>query len=160
MYSAKVMEHFSNPRNAGKISRPDGEGIVGNIKCGDQLTIYIKVEGDRLSDVRFLVFGCAASIATSSMTTELVKGKTIAEAMAVTEQDVIDALDGLPPVKHHCSNLAVSALRLAIQDYEEKKTKSAVQRLQMSLLKSLTSLKDRIVTHMMYRLHGREDSEE
>jgi nitrogen fixation NifU-like protein len=157
VYSAKVMEHFSQPRNTGKINHADGEGVVGNIKCGDQLTIYIQVEDERLVDVRYLVFGCAAAIATSSMTTELVKGKTVEEALQVSEQDVIDALDGLPPLKYHCSNMAVSALRLAIRDYQEKKGKTALQKIGRSARQSVHALKDRIVTHMMYRLHGTEN---
>jgi len=131
----------------------DGEGTVGEASCGDKLTIFIKVNNDRITDIRFLVFGCAASIATSSMMTELVKGKTIAEAQKITKQDIADALDGLPPLKMHCSVLAVAALQAAIQDYEEKRTKSAVQKLLLSLAKSSSSLKNRIVNHMVNRYY-------
>lgn len=153
MYSEKVMEHFNNPRNTGKMISADGEGTVGEASCGDKLTIFIKVNNDRITDIRFLVFGCAASIATSSMMTELVKGKTIAEAQMITKQDIADALDGLPPLKMHCSVLAVAALQAAIQDYEEKRTKSAVQKLLLSLAKSSSSLKNRIVNHMVNRYY-------
>jgi nitrogen fixation NifU-like protein len=147
------MEHFNNPRNTGKMTSADGIGVVGDASCGDQLTIYIKVNNNTITDIRFLVFGCAASIATSSMMTELVKGKTIEEAAKITKQDIAEALDGLPPLKMHCSVLAVAALQAAIQDYEEKKSKSAVQKLLMSLTRSISSLKDRVVTHMVKRYY-------
>ena len=117
MYTEKVLEHFMNPRNTGSMSDADAEGIMGDPKCGDSLNIYIKVNNDVIEDISFLAFGCAASIATSSMTTELAKGKTLEEALKITEQDVIDALDGLPEEKNHCSNLRVSALKKAIQNY-------------------------------------------
>jgi nitrogen fixation NifU-like protein len=109
-----------SPRNTGSIPDADGEGTMGDPKCGDSLNIYIKVNNDVIEDISFLAFGCAASIATSSMTTELAKGKTLEEAMKITEQDVIDALDGLPEEKKHCSNLGVSALKKAIENYQEK----------------------------------------
>lgn len=126
MYSEKVMEHFRNPRNMGEIKDADGVGTVGNPVCGDMMTIYIKVKNKRLEDVKFKTFGCGAAIATSSMMTELAKGKTLEEAMKITRKDVADALEGLPPVKMHCSNLSADGLKAAIEDYykrqkEEKK---------------------------------------
>jgi nitrogen fixation NifU-like protein len=120
MYSEKVLEHFKNPRNVGEIKDADAEGSVGNPVCGDMMTIYIKVKDDRIKDIKFKTFGCGAAIATSSMTTELAKGKTLEEAMEITRQDVAEALDGLPPVKMHCSNLAADALHEAIKNYKEK----------------------------------------
>ena len=120
MYSSKVMEHFRNPRNMGEISDADGVGMVGNPVCGDMMTIYIKVKEDRIADIKFKTFGCGAAIATSSMTTELAKGKTLDEAMKLTREDVAKSLDGLPPVKMHCSNLAADALHAAIKNYLEK----------------------------------------
>ncbi|MCJ7633791.1 Fe-S cluster assembly scaffold protein NifU [Candidatus Bathyarchaeota archaeon] len=121
MYSAKVMEHFKNPRNMGEIPDADGVGTVGNPVCGDLMTIYIKVKDDRIADVKFKTFGCGAAIATSSMTTELAKGKTLEEAMKLSRKDVADSLDGLPPIKMHCSNLAADGLHAAIEDYLKKK---------------------------------------
>jgi len=121
MYSEKVLEHFRNPRNVGEIEDADGVGTVGNPVCGDMMSIYIKVEDDRIADVKFRTFGCGAAIATTSMTTELAKGKTLDEAMEITRQDVADELGGLPPVKMHCSNLAADALHEAIKDYKDKK---------------------------------------
>ena len=120
MYSDKVMDHFKNPRNVGEIKDADGVGTVGNPVCGDMMTMYIKVKDGRISDIKFKTYGCGAAIATSSMTTELALGKTVDEAEAITRQDVADALDGLPPVKMHCSNLASDALREAIKDYRKK----------------------------------------
>lgn len=117
------MEHFKNPRNMGEIPNADGVGTVGNPVCGDLMTMYIKVENDRIKDVKFKTFGCGAAIATSSMTTELAKGKTIDEAMKITRASVADSLGGLPPVKMHCSNLAADALHAAIKDYQEKREK-------------------------------------
>lgn len=122
MYSEKVMEHFRNPRNMGEILDADGTGTVGNPVCGDMMTIYIKVRDKRLDDIKFKTFGCGAAIATSSMITELAKGKTLAEAMKITRTNVANALDGLPPIKMHCSNLAADALRAAIEDYYKKKS--------------------------------------
>jgi len=121
MYSEKVLEHFKNPRNVGEIDNPDGEGTVGNPVCGDMMTIYIKVEDDRINDIKFKTFGCGAAIATTSMTTELAKGKTLDEALTITREQVADALGGLPPVKMHCSNLAADALHDAVKDYRKKK---------------------------------------
>ena len=121
MYSEKVLDHFKNPRNVGELKEADGEGTVGNPVCGDMMTMYIKVKDDKIEDVKFKTFGCGAAIATSSMTTELAKGKTLEEALEITRQDVADALDGLPPVKMHCSNLAADALHEAIKNYKEKK---------------------------------------
>ncbi|MCL7414276.1 MAG: Fe-S cluster assembly scaffold protein NifU [ANME-2 cluster archaeon] len=120
MYSEKVMEHFSNPRNVGEIEDADGIGEVGNPVCGDMMTIYIKVEDGRLTDVKFKTFGCGAAIATSSMITELAKGKTIEEALEISRDDVAESLDGLPPIKMHCSNLAADGLHAAIEDYLTK----------------------------------------
>ncbi|MEM0488704.1 MAG: Fe-S cluster assembly scaffold protein NifU [Candidatus Bathyarchaeia archaeon] len=121
MYSEKVMEHFRNPRNMGEIQDADGVGTVGNPVCGDMMTIYIKVKDNRIDDIKFKTFGCGAAIATSSMITELAKGKTLEEALKITRKDVADALEGLPPVKMHCSNLAADALKAAIEDYYKKK---------------------------------------
>ncbi|WP_290901753.1 Fe-S cluster assembly scaffold protein NifU [Ferroglobus sp.] len=120
MYSEKVMEHFRNPRNVGVIEDADGVGTVGNPVCGDMMTIYIKVKDDRIEDIKFQTFGCAAAIATSSMATELAKGKTLEEALKITKQTVAEALGGLPPQKMHCSNLAAEALKRAIADYLKK----------------------------------------
>jgi nitrogen fixation NifU-like protein len=121
MYSEKVLEHFKHPRNVGELKDADAEGSVGNPVCGDMMTMYIKVKDDRIEDIKFKTFGCGAAIATSSMTTELAKGKTLDEAMKISRQDVADALEGLPPVKMHCSNLAADALHEAIKSYKEKK---------------------------------------
>ncbi|MTI82946.1 MAG: Fe-S cluster assembly scaffold protein NifU [Firmicutes bacterium] len=123
MYTEKVMDHFENPRNVGEISDADGVGQVGNPTCGDIMKIYIKVDQDTISDVRFKTFGCGAAIATSSMVTELVKGKTLEEALQISNNSVAEALDGLPPKKMHCSNLAADALHAAIKDYREKNGK-------------------------------------
>jgi len=120
MYSDKVMEHFRNPRNMGEIPDADGVGTVGNPVCGDLMTMYIKVKDNNIADIKFKTFGCGAAIATSSMTTELAKGKTLKEAMKIARKDVADALEGLPPVKMHCSNLAADALHAAIEDYYKK----------------------------------------
>ncbi len=121
MYSEKVMEHFSNPRNVGEIENPDGEGTVGNPTCGDIMKLSIKVEGDIIVDAKFKTFGCGAAIATSSIVTELVKGKTIEDALQISNKAVAEALDGLPPAKMHCSVLAEDALKKAIDDYRNKK---------------------------------------
>jgi nitrogen fixation NifU-like protein len=120
-YSEKVMEHFMNPRNVGTIEDPDGYGKVGNPVCGDVMEMFISVEDDTISDIKFRTFGCGSAIATSSMVTELAKGKHIDEAMEITRKDVADELDGLPPRKMHCSNLAADALHGAIEDYKSKK---------------------------------------
>ena len=119
-YSDKVMDHFKNPRNMGEMENPDGVGHVGNPTCGDVMELYIIVKDGVLEDVKFKTFGCGAAIATSSMVTELVKGKTIEEALKVTNKAVAEALDGLPPVKMHCSVLAEQALKAAIEDYQAK----------------------------------------
>ncbi len=119
-YSEKVLDHFANPRNIGEISDADGVGTVGNPTCGDMTTIYIRVADGRITDIKFKTFGCAAAIATASMTTELALGKTLDEALAMSRNDVADALDGLPPVKMHCSNLAADALHAAIEEYLAK----------------------------------------
>ena len=123
MYNEKVMDHFKNPRNVGEIEDANGVGTVGNAKCGDIMKIYIKVENDVIVDVKFKTFGCGAAIATSSRATEMVKGKTIEEALKVTNKMVADSLGGLPPVKMHCSVLAEEALHAAIQDYKDRMEK-------------------------------------
>ena len=120
MYTDKVMDHFQNPRNVGEIENADGVGTEGNPTCGDLMTIYIKVEDNIITDVKFKTFGCGAAIATSSMITEMAVGKTIEEALKISRNDVADELEGLPPVKMHCSNLAADALRAAIADYKMK----------------------------------------
>ena len=120
-YSEKVMDHFAHPRNVGEIEDADGIGEVGNSRCGDIMKMYIKVEGDVISDVKFKTFGCGAAIATSSMATEVVKGKTINEALGLTNKAVMEALDGLPPVKVHCSVLAEEAIKAALSDYYKRR---------------------------------------
>ena len=127
MYSEKVMQHFKNPQNMGEIPDADGVGSVGNPTCGDLMTMYIKVKDNRLEDVKFKTYGCGAAIATSSMTTELAKGKTIDEAMKISRASVADSLGGLPPVKMHCSNLAADALHAAIEDYQKKQKSKEVE---------------------------------
>ena len=119
-YSEKVMEHFSNPRNVGEIENADGIGEAGNPKCGDIMKIYLKVRDNVIEDVKFKTFGCASAIASSSMATELIKGKTVDEAWGLTNRAVAEALDGLPPIKMHCSVLAEEAIHLAINDYRTK----------------------------------------
>ncbi len=122
MYSQKVIEHFQSPQNVGEIKDADGVGTVGNPSCGDIMKIYIKVEKNVIVDIKFQTFGCGAAIATSSITTEMAKGKTIDEAIKLTRNDVADALGGLPPIKMHCSNLATDALAAAIEDYRAKQS--------------------------------------
>jgi len=124
MYSEKVMDHFKKPRNMGEIENADGVGKVGNPACGDVMYIYIKVKDDTLEDVKFQTLGCGAAIATSSMLTELAKGKNLDDALVINKKDVAEALDGLPPIKMHCSNLAAEGLHEAIKDYREKRGKS------------------------------------
>lgn len=124
MYSEKVLEHFRNPRNMGEIKDADGVGKVGNPACGDVMYIYIKVKDNKLDDVKFQTLGCGAAIATSSMLTELAKGKSLDDALKITKKDVADALDGLPPIKMHCSNLAAEGLHAAIKDYQTKRGKN------------------------------------
>ncbi|MFW9849344.1 MAG: Fe-S cluster assembly scaffold protein NifU [Candidatus Thorarchaeota archaeon] len=120
MYSDKVRENFTNPQNMGRMENPDGVGEVGNPVCGDMLRLFIKVENDVIVDIKVETFGCVAAIATSSMTTQMAKGMTIEEAKELTRKQVADALDGLPPQKMHCSNLAADALHKAIEDYERR----------------------------------------
>ncbi len=120
MYTEKVMDHFSNPRNVGEIENADGVGEVGNAKCGDIMRIYLKIDDGTITDVKFKTFGCGAAIATSSMATELIKGKKVEDALTLTNKAVIEALDGLPPVKVHCSVLAEEAVKAAIKDYFDK----------------------------------------
>ncbi len=117
LYSDKVMDHFANPRNVGELADANGVGTVGNAKCGDIMQMFLKIENDVIVDVKFKTFGCGAAIATSSMATELIKGATIEEALKLTNKAVMEALDGLPPVKVHCSVLAEQAIRAALSDY-------------------------------------------
>ena len=119
-YSEKVMDHFTNPRNVGEIENADGVGLVGNAKCGDIMKMYLKIEDDVIVDCKFKTFGCGAAIATSSMATELIKGKTVKEALELTNSAVVEALEGLPPVKVHCSVLAEEAVKSALADYYGK----------------------------------------
>lgn len=123
MYSEKVKEHFFNPRNVGEIKNADGIGTVGNPICGDVMTIFIKVKNDRIQDIKFKTYGCTAAIASSSITTEMVKGMKLKDAEMITRDDVANELGGLPSIKMHCSNLASDALREAIKDYKNKKKK-------------------------------------
>lgn len=120
LYSEKVMDHFTNPRNVGEIPDADGIGEVGNAKCGDIMKIYLKINGDIIEDVKFETFGCASAIASSSMATEMIKGKSLSEALEVTNRQVVDSLDGLPPHKLHCSVLAEEAIKSAVKDYYDK----------------------------------------
>lgn len=122
MYSEKVMDHFMNPRNVGEIPDADGVGMEGNPTCGDVMKIFIKVEGGKIVDAKFKTFGCGASIAVSSMVTEMIKGRTIDEALAISKETVANELGGLPPQKMHCSNLGADALKKAIDDYRKKQT--------------------------------------
>lgn len=122
MYTKKVMDHFANPRNMGEIENPSGVGTVGNAKCGDIMRMYLNIDDNGvIQDVKFKTFGCGAAVATSSIATELIKGKTVQDALKVTNKAVVDALDGLPPVKVHCSLLAEEAIHAALWDYAEKK---------------------------------------
>jgi len=123
IYTEKVLDHFRNPRNIGEIKNADGVGTVGNPVCGDVMTIYIKVKNNIIQDIKFKTYGCAAAIASSSIATEMVKGKTLDEALKLTRNDVAEELGGLPAYKLHCSNLAADALRKAIKDYKTKKNK-------------------------------------
>lgn len=121
MYSDKVMDHFQNPRNVGELEAPSGVGTVGNAKCGDIMRIYLDIDDNQvIQDVKFKTFGCGAAVATSSMATELVKGKSVQEALTITNKAVMEALDGLPPVKVHCSLLAEEAIHAALWDYAQK----------------------------------------
>ena len=129
-YSKKVLQHFRKPHNLGKIINPDGTGEVGNLACGDVMKLYLEVENDKIKEVKFETYGCAAAIATSSVITDLVKGKTIEEALEMTNKDVIDSLDGLPPIKIHCSLLSVDALNEAIYDYLKKNKKEIPKNLE------------------------------
>ena len=120
LYSDKVMDHFLNPRNVGAMDNADGVGEVGNAKCGDIMKIYLKIEDDIIEDVKFETFGCGSAIASSSMATELIKGKKVSDALELTNKAVVEALDGLPPQKIHCSVLAEEAIKLALKDYYDK----------------------------------------
>ena len=126
MYSDKVLDHFSNPRNVGEIENADGVGTVGNAKCGDIMRMYLKVDDGIITDVKFKTFGCGAAIATSSMATEMVKGKSLKEALKLTNAAVAEALDGLPPVKMHCSPLAEEAVKAAVEDYMKKHPEAVI----------------------------------
>ena len=123
MYTEKLKDHFFNPRNVGEIRNADGIGTVGNPQCGDVMTIYIKVKDEKIDDIKFKTFGCAAAIATSSILTEMTMGKKLDEALKITRDDVANELGGLPAIKLHCSNLAADALREAIKDYRKKNKK-------------------------------------
>ena len=127
LYSEKVMDHFMNPRNVGTIDDADGVGEVGNAKCGDRMKIFIKVDNDIISDVKFQTFGCGSAIASSSMATELIKGKPLSQALELTNKAVAEALDGLPAHKLHCSVLAEEAIKAAIEDYQKKKEAGEVK---------------------------------
>jgi nitrogen fixation NifU-like protein len=127
LYSEKVMEHFRNPRNVGEIENPDGTGHVGNPVCGDIMELYIRVKNGVIADAKFKTFGCGAAIATSSMITEMVKGKSVEEALKISNHAVAEALDGLPPIKMHCSVLAEEALRSAINDYLNNRGKNGLK---------------------------------
>lgn len=122
LYSEKVMDHFMNPRNVGTMEDADGIGEVGNAKCGDIMKIYLKIDDDVISDVKFNTFGCGSAIASSSIATEMIKGKTVAEALTLSNKAVVEALDGLPPEKIHCSVLAEEAVKLAIEDYRQRQS--------------------------------------
>ena len=127
MYSEKVIDHFSNPRNVGEIENADGVGTVGNSKCGDIMRMYLKVDDNGvITDCKFKTFGCGAAIATSSMATEMIKGKTLREALKLTNKAVAEALDGLPPVKMHCSLLAEEAVKAAVEDYMKKHPEAVI----------------------------------
>lgn len=128
MYSEKVMDHFTNPRNVGEVEDASGTGTVGNPECGDIMKLTIKVEDDVITDVKFKTFGCGAAIATSSMVTELVKGKKLSEADDISNATVAEALDGLPPIKMHCSNLAADALHAAIENYKDPEAAEAKEK--------------------------------
>jgi len=132
MYSEKVMDHFTNPRNVGEIENADGVGQVGNAKCGDIMKVYLKIDNDVIVDAKFKTFGCGAAVATSSMATELIKGKTVEEAAKLTNKAVAEALDGLPPVKMHCSVLAEEAVAAALADYRSRKGQTVTQAPQCS----------------------------
>ncbi len=137
MYSEKVMDHFSNPRNVGELEDANGVGEVGNAVCGDIMRIYLKIENEIITDVKFKTFGCGAAIATSSMATELIKGKTIDEALTLTNRAVVEALDGLPPAKIHCSVLAEEAVKSALADYYRRQ----------GIENEITALADQIAGH-------------
>ena len=127
-YSEKVLEHFRNPKNIGMIEDADGQSTVGSPACGDQVSMFLKIREDRITDIKFLSYGCASNIATGSIITEMAKGKSLTEAKAITWKNAVDELGGLPPVKIHCSVLAIDGLRAAIQDYEEKTTGTKQER--------------------------------
>jgi nitrogen fixation NifU-like protein len=129
MYNKTVMDHFRNPRNVGTIENADGVGEVGNPLCGDMMTIYLKIKEDKIEDVKFQTFGCGSAIAVSSMLTEIAKGKSVADAKKITNQDVANALEGLPKNKLHCSNLGADALQMALKNYEDKKSGKAIPEL-------------------------------
>ena len=149
-YSAKVMEHFSNPHNVGEIKDADGVGEVGNPKCGDIMRMYIKVDNDVITDVKFMTFGCGAAIATSSMATDLVKGKTIPEALKLTNKAVMEALDGLPAIKIHCSVLAEQAIKAAVSDYYRRRgidPTPIVGEIKVTLKDAYSNMKEMILPH-------------
>jgi nitrogen fixation NifU-like protein len=136
IYSKKVMQHFLHPKNMGEMENPDAEGRAGNPICGDMMTLQLKIKNDRIVDIKFRTLGCAAAIATSSMITELAKGKTLSEAMKITRADVSKELGGLPPIKEHCSNLAADALHNAIENYLKSKSKANKKQKQIKTQKN------------------------
>ena len=146
MYSKEVMEHFMHPRNVGEMPDADGVGEVGNPVCGDIMWIYIKVADDRIADIKFKTLGCAAAIATSSKVTELAKGRTLEQALSMSNKEIVDSLGGLPPVKVHCSLLAVDGLKEAIYDYYKKKGRHITEKMEKEHLK-ITAEKCVIETH-------------
>lgn len=147
MYNKKVMQHFLHPHNMGNIKNADGVGEVGNLKCGDVMKMYIKVKNNKITNIKFETFGCAAAISTSSMITELAKGKTIEQAMQITRKDVADELGGLPLIKMHCSNLAADALHAAIKNYQDKLAGKRVKKLDVCVVsKKELKMKPKTIT--------------
>ena len=151
LYSDKVMDHFEHPRNVGEIANADGVGQVGNPKCGDIMKMYLKIDGDVITDVKFKTFGCGSAIATSSMATEMIKGKTIAEAMALTNAAVAEALDGLPAYKMHCSVLAEEAIKAALADYYRRQGREVTEALRLPCEDEVHIDSNRCLLLMTYR---------
>lgn len=150
MYTKKVLEHFKNPRNMGRIDDPDGVGKVGNIVCGDVMKLYIKVNDGKIADIKFETFGCVSAISTSSIITEMVKEKSLEEALKISRNDVADSLGGLPPIKMHCSNLAAEALHEAIYDYMKKNNVEISEKLQREHERTVKHLDIAEHKHMEY----------
>jgi len=167
MYTKKTLQHFNNPHNYGKIENPDGVGKVGNIVCGDVMWLYIKVEKNKIKDIKFETFGCVAALSTSSVITDLAKGKTLEEALKISKDEVINSLGGLPPVKIHCSVLAVDALTEAIYNYFSKNSKTIPESLekqhrQLQKEEAMTKekYKDWVETEEEIHKHGHTHEEE